>query len=890
MDKLRIMYWNAAGLRRRLPFLRYLLQDNEVDIALINETHLMPSFAVNLPGFHVSRLDATADNPYRGLIVAVRRNIVHRQLPDLDTQSLQSLGVEAHVGAQALRAFAVYRSGNNRLKMSDIHLLLDSTTPTLAAGDWNAKHPAWGCTAPCTTGRRLFEDAYRHGYGVTGPEEPTHYSHTSTHQPSTIDLVVHRGLDNLSLETLPDAFGSDHRPVLISIAGRLTLAKPLPPGRRISWERFETSLDAQRFPLAEPITTASGIDTLEAKLTKTIRNAMEEASLPASPRRLPPLPARARTLVERKRRTRSDWQRSRDPHLKTQLNSLIEQIREVLVESAAESWDSRISEASEDQTSLNRLCRQLTKKKPVTHPLQHPDGSLRFTAEERAEILADHLASVFQPNPSERPAFHARLESKVARLLRSPTLPLPEPPFFSPAHVRKTIGKLKLKKAPGADGITNIALRHANMWTIAALTRLFNAILRLGHYPPAWKEGLVVMLPKARKSPRRPESYRPITLLSAVAKLFERLILPLLLPHISPREEQFGFRSGHSTTLQVARVVSHVANTLNRKEKAVAAFLDVSCAFDRVWHPGLIHKLLQAGTPHHIALVLANFLRGRTFRVRVESACSTSHTIAAGVPQGSSLSPALYSLYTDDIPVQQDTLLALFADDIALVSTSLSSAHASKKLQRALDLLPAWLAEWRLTLNISKTQCVSFGCHRRLPPPLSLQGQQVPWTPKATYLGVVLDRRLNMTHHVKKATQAARVALFLLRPLLRSRLPLRTKRALYKAYVRPHLVYASPAWYALLSTQQQKNLQVVQNLSLRRVTQAPFCVRNSTLHRDLRMESLEEHVGRLASNMFRRADASDHLHIRNIAPLHARPPDARHQLPRDILPPPNHDS
>ena len=109
--------------------------------------------------------------------------------------------------------------------------------------------------------------------------------------------------------------------------------------------------------------------------------------------------------------------------------------------------------------------------------------------------------------------------------------------------------KLKLKKAPGADGITNNALRHANMWTIAALTRLFNAILRLGHYPQAWKEGLVVMLPKAGKSPLSPESYRPITLLSAVAKLFERLFLPLLLPHITPREEQFGFRSGHSTTL-----------------------------------------------------------------------------------------------------------------------------------------------------------------------------------------------------------------------------------------------------------------------------------------------------------------------------------------------------
>ena len=430
------MFWNAAGLRRRVPFLRYLLQDNSVDIALINETHLLPSHAVNLPGYHVLRLDASADNPWRGLIVAVRRNIVHHQLPDQGTQSLDSLGVEAHTGTQAIRAFAVNHPGTSRLKTSDIHRLLDSATPTLAAGDWNTKHPAWGCTSPCTTGRRLFEDAYRHGYGVTGPEEPTHYSHTSAHQPSTIDLVVHRGLDNLNLETHPDAFGSDHKPVLATLTGRLTLAKPLPAGRRICWEHYEAALDAQRFPITEPITTAAGIDMLEAKLSSTIRSAMEEASLPASPRRLPPLPARVRTLVERKRRIRSDWQRSRDPLLKTQLNSLIEQIREALMDSAAESWDNRIAEAREDQASLNRLCRQLTKKKPVTHPLLHPDGTLRYTAEERAEILADHLASVCRPNPSERPALHARIKGSVTRSLRSPSLPLPAPPFLSPQQVR----------------------------------------------------------------------------------------------------------------------------------------------------------------------------------------------------------------------------------------------------------------------------------------------------------------------------------------------------------------------------------------------------------------------------------------------------------------------
>ena len=241
--------------------------------------------------------------------------------------------------------------------------------------------------------------------------------------------------------------------------------------------------------------------------------------------------------------------------------------------------------------------------------------------------------------------------------------------------------------------MTNSALRHLDSRTIAATARLFSAILRLGHFPLAWKEGLVVMIPKPRKNHRKPDGYRPITLLNTLAKLFERMLLPLLQPHLHPRPEQFGFRSGHSTTLQVACVIHFAAAAKNRKESAVAAFLDVASAFDRVWHPGLMIKILRAGTPHHIALVLAAFLHGMTFRVRVESAISSSHLIAAGVPQGSTLSPALYSWYTNDLPAEQGSMLALYADDIALLSKSLNLEHAAIKLQRALDLLPSWLSE-----------------------------------------------------------------------------------------------------------------------------------------------------------------------------------------------------
>lgn len=175
MSELRIVYWNAASLRSKLHLLKLLLKEQNIDIVLIRETHLHPSDSINLPGYHTLRLDDTEDSPRRrrGLLVAVRRSLVHHPLPIMVTRSFQSLGVEIQIDDNTLRVFAVYRPPTSNFSTDDIRKVLDSSTPTLAAGDWNAKHPAWRCFTTCTAGRRLFNDACRSGYEVSGPDEPT---------------------------------------------------------------------------------------------------------------------------------------------------------------------------------------------------------------------------------------------------------------------------------------------------------------------------------------------------------------------------------------------------------------------------------------------------------------------------------------------------------------------------------------------------------------------------------------------------------------------------------------------------------------------------------------------------------------------------------------------
>lgn len=140
-----------------------------------------------------------------------------------------------------------------------------------------------------------------------------------------------------------------------------------------------------------------------------------------------------------------------------------------------------------------------------------------------------------------------------------------------------------------------------------------------------------------------------------------------------------------------------------------------------------------------------------------------------------------------------------------------------------------------------------------------------------------------MGPHVEAVVNQTRAARALLRSVLQSRLPLRTKVGVYKAYIRTRLTYAAPAWFQLVAETNRKRLRAQQSISLRTITAAPRYVRNDVIQRDLRVESLDDFIVRLATDMFARADASSLPHIRDMAPLHARPPDGR-AYQRDLLP------
>ncbi|GFW19843.1 RNA-directed DNA polymerase from mobile element jockey [Trichonephila clavipes] len=217
----------------------------------------------------------------------------------------------------------------------------------------------------------------------------------------------------------------------------------------------------------------------------------------------------------------------------------------------------------------------------------------------------------------------------------------------------------------------------------------------------------------------KPRSPAPCSAAARPIAMFHISSMKILIP------EQHGFRPRLSTSHQLLRVVEFIKGGNNKDECTAAVFLDIQKAFDRVWHTGLLFKLITYKIPPPLIFLINSYISDHSFTVKINRTFSQLKKINAGVAQGSILAPTLFNLYVNDIIKNTNTVTCMHADDTAILSRHRNLDTLVENINEHLAHLETWFSVWKIALNSSKTEAVFFS-KRKPPPEITLQNQRIP--------------------------------------------------------------------------------------------------------------------------------------------------------------------
>ena len=411
---------------------------------------------------------------------------------------------------------------------------------------------------------------------------------------------------------------------------------------------------------------------------------------------------------------------------------------------------------------------------------------------------------------------------------------------ITPEEVEEEIMNLNTNKASGPFSIPAKLLKILKYLLSYPLTYLFNSSFSLDVVPDNLKIARVIPVYKTDNH-SSVSNYRPISLLSILNKLLEKLMFKTIQLYLEKynilNDNQFGFRSNHTTTQAILMITDKIQRAIENKMISCGIYLDLSKAFDTVDHSILLNKLDHYGIRGIANDWFRSYLDNRKQFVTLGNISSEQLLVTCGVPQGSVLGPLLFLLYINDFNESSKILdFHLFADDSNLFCSHKKLQTLELTLNNELGKIQEWLCANKLSLNIKKTNFTLFH-----PPQkklndsivLCLNGKTLGQIKSTKYLGVLMDCHLNWKDHVhnicKKLTRSIGII-----SKLRHFINIKTLVQLYYTLIYPFLTYSCMVW-GNTYTSNLKPLEVLQKRTIRIITFSRFDAHTSPLFAQLKI-------------------------------------------------------
>lgn len=719
--------------------------------------------------------------------------------------------VEIQLGNQKTTFLSIYSPspGGTNWRTPLTELRRRAAAPrTLAMGDFNLHHPMWmPGSRPHPQAERLIGWTADWSLELLTPPAAGTFTNPRG-EDTTIDLIWGTGNLDLEYRGRPRNRGGDHYPqeallrtgywepeTRTGLNWKLTDQEMLKPGARtLPWPR--TQLD-----------TTENLDDYVRELTAALLTLADEATpkRKGGPPRVDWWSAEVKNAIRRHRVLYDQWKRTGTPEARERLADATRERKKTIDQAKRKAWRQafRKAEEAEDAAILWRTAKwaRTRSSRPVGPPtvptLRDGDRLIAETFEEKVEIFQQK----FFPQPTADLSDIADTEFTEASFHD----PLDIPQRFSSDLLEGCLRNSANWKAPGPDTIPNGFLKMLGEEFLKRFQKIADASASLAYFPRAFRGARTVVIPKPKPRLDTVNAWRPISLLNTMGKILESAMARMIADAAEENrllpEEQMGNRRNRNTDTAIQWIVDQALTARSAGGVTSILSMDIIGAFDKVDHMRLLDVLRKKGFPRWIVHWVKTLLDGRTAQLSFDGKTSADLPIAAGVPQGSPLSPILFILYTSsfyELLGKEEGITTMgFADDSTLLSHGATVHDTLANLRRAYHACEKWAKRFGVKFDPSKFQllhCAGRTFHSKS---IRLNGHRVPATRAITVLGVKIDHQLNWMEHIEHIKGKMENQKRAITKIMASTWgpSLRSARVAYTAIVRAAVGHGAPAWH-----------------------------------------------------------------------------------------------